>query len=198
MKQQENVPPKTSAGVAASAPVREHDKQDADQERREGRSTGSVITVSQKSGGGGLLQAVVLGDSGFMVLSRDSSGGWGVRQSIDEERIEEQQHYFNNPFQLGTLGGGEVNTPADALRLSLPLSRGDLVLLATDGLFDTLFEQDIEHIVDERLGEADHSQQEPQAVAGLLNDTATALVDAAQVRSNPRSLSCRDALRKSS
>ena len=164
----------------------------------EGRSTGSVITVSQKSGGGGLLQAVVLGDSGFMVLSRDSSGGWGVRQSIDEERIEEQQHYFNNPFQLGVLGGGEVNTPADALRLSLPLSRGDLVLLATDGLFDTLFEQDIEDIVDERLGDADHSRQEPQAVAGLLSDTATALVDAAQVRSNHRSLSCRDALRKSS
>ena len=154
----------------------------------EGRSTGSVIAVSHEDGGGGLLQAVVLGDSGFMVLSRDSSGGWGVRQSIDEERIEEQQHYFNNPFQLGTLGGGEVNPPADALRLSLPLSRGDLVLLATDGLFDTLFEQDIEHIVEERLGEADHSQQEPKAVAGLLNDTATALVDAAQVRPNPRSL----------
>ena len=165
----------------------------------EGRSTGSVITVSQKSGGGGLLQAVVLGDSGFMVLSRDGGGGgWGVRQSIDEERIEEQQHYFNNPFQLGTLGGGEVNTPADALRLSLPLSRGDLVLLATDGLFDTLFEQDIEDIVEERLGEADHSQQEPEVVATLLNDTATALVDAAQVRTNSRSLSCRDALRKSS
>ncbi len=45
--------------------------------------------------------------------------------------------------------------------------------------------EDIEDIADERLGDADHSQQEPQAVAGLLSDTATALVDAAQVRQIP-------------
>lgn len=120
----------------------------------EGRSTGCVVTVELKPAtGAGILNATVLGDSGFMVLAppgRDSTRrGWTVRYTCDEERIEEQQHYFNCPFQLGTLGGGEMNTPADAFQANFSLECGDVVIVATDGLFDTLFAEDIVKMFDE-------------------------------------------------
>ncbi len=120
----------------------------------EGRSTGCVVTVEREAAtGGGILNATVLGDSGFMVLSppghRPNHDGWSVRYTCDEERIEEQQHYFNCPFQLGSLGGGEMNTPADAFHARVPLEHGDVVIVATDGLFDTLFDEDIANMFDE-------------------------------------------------
>jgi hypothetical protein len=120
----------------------------------EGRSTGCVVTVERKAAtGGSILNATVLGDSGFMVLSPPGQGpqdaGWSVRYTCDEERIEEQQHYFNCPFQLGSLGGGEMNTPADAFHASIALEHGDVVIVATDGLFDTLFDEDIVNMFDE-------------------------------------------------
>ena len=121
----------------------------------EGRSTGCVVTVEREATtGSGILNATVLGDSGFMVLAPPgqgptTAGGWGVRYTCDDERIEEQQHYFNCPFQLGTLGGGEMNTPADAFHVSVSLEPGDVVIVATDGLFDTLFDEDIASMFDE-------------------------------------------------
>lgn len=132
----------------------------------EGRSTACIVTVERKAAsGGGILNATVLGDSGFMVLSPPGHGpieaGWSVRFTCDEERIEEQQHYFNCPFQLGSLGGGEMNTPADAFHSSIALEHGDVVIVATDGLFDTLFDEDIVNMFDEyahmRLDRASHS-----------------------------------------
>ena len=109
----------------------------------EGRCTGCVVTVERDAAGGGTLNATVLGDSGFMVLAPGGTGGWTVRYTCDKERVEEQQHYFNCPFQLGTLGGGEMNTPADAFHASVALEKDDVVIVATDGLFDTLFDEDI-------------------------------------------------------
>ena len=122
----------------------------------EGRCTGCVVTVERGGdgdSGGGVLHATVLGDSGFMVLRAPNPGkdqsGWAVRYTCDEERIEEQQHYFNCPFQLGTLGGGEMNTPADSFHAKVALEEGDVVIVATDGLFDTLFDEDIVNLFNE-------------------------------------------------
>ena len=115
----------------------------------EGRCTGCVVTVERDAAGGGTLNATVLGDSGFMVLKPGGRHGWMVRYTCDEERIEEQQHYFNCPFQLGTLGGGEMNTPADAFHASVALEKDDVVIVATDGLFDTLFDEDIVNLFNE-------------------------------------------------
>ena len=128
----------------------------------EGRSTGSVIAVSHEDGGGGLLQAVVLGDSGFMVLSRDGGGGWGVRQSIDEERIEEQQHYFNCPLQQGS---GSRDRPEHGARELLEVRDGDLILMATDGVFDNHFDDEMAALLAPPLASGDSAQQLAEHVA---------------------------------
>ena len=42
-----------------------------------------------------------------------------------------------------------MNTPADAFHAMIPLEHGDVVIVATDGLFDTLFDEDIANMLDE-------------------------------------------------
>lgn len=74
-----------------------------------------------------------LGDSGFLVVR----GGKVVHRS------EEQQHYFNTPFQLSlapTVLEGVVikDSPESAQTSSFAVEAGDLILLGTDGLFDNM------------------------------------------------------------
>lgn len=49
---------------------------------------------------------------------------------------EEQQHDVDFPFQLGD---GSTDTPKDAIRLLIPVQRGDIVLMGTDGVFDNVY-----------------------------------------------------------
>ena len=42
-----------------------------------------------------------------------------------------------------------MNTPADAFHVTVSLEPGDVVIVATDGLFDTLFDEDIANMFDE-------------------------------------------------
>ncbi|XP_070572999.1 protein phosphatase PTC7 homolog [Ptychodera flava] len=73
-----------------------------------------------------------LGDSGFLVVR----GGKVIHRS------EEQQHYFNTPFQLSIsppgLGVVLSDTPESAVSSEFGLKEGDLILMATDGLFDNM------------------------------------------------------------
>ncbi|TDH67174.1 hypothetical protein CCR75_006609 [Bremia lactucae] len=76
-------------------------------------------------------------------------------------RSPQQLHYFNCPFQLGFANATVVNdvvkdltntshairrdkalfeTPENGVRLRVPVREGDLILLATDGLFDNVDE----------------------------------------------------------
>jgi protein phosphatase PTC7 len=89
-------------------------------------------------------------------------------------RSPQQLHYFNCPFQLGFVGsqirqdvtedlakapGAETptpmnegplfETPEQGVRLRVPLLEGDLILLATDGLFDNVDEEVLLEIVSE-------------------------------------------------
>lgn len=83
-----------------------------------------------------------LGDSGFLVIR----GGKVVHRS------EEQQHYFNTPFQLAvapTVLEGMVlsDSPESAQTSSFAVQAGDIILLGTDGLFDNMKEEMIlQHI----------------------------------------------------
>jgi protein phosphatase PTC7 len=75
-------------------------------------------------------------------LNLGDSGVWVLRRTVESQfslvhRSQVQQHAFNTPFQLGTQSrdsarDGELGTFAGRA--------GDLVLLATDGLFDNLSE----------------------------------------------------------
>ncbi|CAH0478247.1 unnamed protein product [Peronospora belbahrii] len=83
-------------------------------------------------------------------------------------RSPQQLHYFNCPFQLGFAGADLVSnvvedlargahspmrekplfeTPDNGMRLRVPVLEGDLIILATDGLFDNVDEEDLLEIV---------------------------------------------------
>ena len=110
----------------------------------EGRSTACFASVAA-----GRLRWSNLGDSCCWVLRPR-----GARLSI-AHRTKSQLHEWNCPFQLGRLGGTELNTPADAMSSSdeMALLAGDTVLLATDGLTDALHPLEILEIAHSARGQ---------------------------------------------
>lgn len=79
------------------------------------------------------LYTANIGDSGFLV----------VRQGEVVHRSHEQQHYFNTPFQL-SLPPPELRSevlsdqPESADQYEFSVEDGDVILLATDGIFDNV------------------------------------------------------------
>jgi len=71
-----------------------------------------------------------LGDSGAMLL-RDGQVVF---------RTEEQTHGFNFPRQLGT---GSQDTPNDADVITIDALPGDIIIVASDGVWDNLFDDDV-------------------------------------------------------
>lgn len=66
-----------------------------------------------------------------------------VRSGEIVHRSEEQQHYFNTPFQLSLPPPGHgdnvlSDSPESADTLNFPVEDGDVILVATDGLFDNV------------------------------------------------------------
>ncbi|KAJ1924646.1 hypothetical protein IWQ60_005052 [Tieghemiomyces parasiticus] len=76
------------------------------------------------------LRVANLGDCGLAI----------VRHGEFVFRTEEQQHSFNFPYQIGT---GCADRPEDAQVFTVKVQKGDIILLASDGLFDNLFDEDI-------------------------------------------------------
>uniref|UniRef100_A0A2P2HYR4 Protein phosphatase n=1 Tax=Hirondellea gigas TaxID=1518452 RepID=A0A2P2HYR4_9CRUS len=81
----------------------------------------------------GILSSANIGDSGYLVVR----GGHVVHRS------HEQQHYFNTPFQLslpppGTSGHVLSDSPSSADTREFEVEAGDILLVATDGVFDNL------------------------------------------------------------
>lgn len=97
-----------------------------------GSSTACILLFNQLNS---CMYAANLGDSGFVV----------VRNNEIVHRSVEQQHYFNCPFQLAILPGEQENLlmqdkPESANLSEFKLKEGDLIVLATDGLWDNLNE----------------------------------------------------------
>jgi len=95
-----------------------------------GSSTACVAIFNHADG---KLYSANIGDSGFLVFR----GGRVVHRS------HEQQHYFNTPFQL-SLPPSDMATevlsdaPESADRYEFSVEDGDVILLATDGVFDNI------------------------------------------------------------
>jgi len=97
----------------------------------------------------GTLEVANLGDSGFILLRLN-----GVHASS-----EPQTHAFNTPYQLSVVppsmllraaafGGAQLmDQPRDAEVTRHSLRHGDVLIFASDGLWDNLFNQDILRIV---------------------------------------------------
>ena len=90
-----------------------------------GSSTLSLATLK-----GNVLQVGNLGDSGVIV----------IRNGDIIFRTVEQQHGINHPYQMGT---GAQTTAEDADVTKLFVEEGDIVLAATDGILDNLFDDQI-------------------------------------------------------
>ncbi|KAF5693431.1 2C phosphatase [Fusarium denticulatum] len=112
-----------------------------DKSLRAGGSTACVAIA----GADGNLDVANLGDSGFLQLRLN-----GVHTYS-----EPQTHAFNTPFQLSLVppsvaarmaafGGAQLSDlPRDADVTQHALRHGDILILATDGVLDNLFNQDI-------------------------------------------------------
>ncbi|KAI8046237.1 protein phosphatase PTC7 homolog fig isoform X2 [Drosophila gunungcola] len=95
-----------------------------------GSSTACLVTMHRREC---TLYTANLGDSGFMV----------VRNGQVLHRSQEQTHDFNTPYQLAVAPENQrdyvySDRPEMAVSTRHSLQPGDLVLLATDGLFDNL------------------------------------------------------------
>ncbi|KAF3850649.1 hypothetical protein F7725_012421, partial [Dissostichus mawsoni] len=90
-----------------------------------GSSTACIVVLDRRSH---RLHTANLGDSGFLVVR----GGEVVHRS------DEQQHYFNTPFQL-SIAPREPRGPCSATdSSSFDVQLGDIILTASDGLFDNM------------------------------------------------------------
>lgn len=58
-------------------------------------------------------------------------------------KSEDMQHSFNQPFQIGTNG----DDPRDADIRSYRINEGDIVIVGSDGLFDNIYNEHIERVV---------------------------------------------------
>lgn len=95
-----------------------------------GSSTACVVVLQ---GEALRLSSANIGDSGFLV----------VRDGTVVHRSQEQQHYFNTPFQLslpppGTSQHVLSDRPESALLGEFNVREGDMLMVATDGVFDNL------------------------------------------------------------
>ena len=97
-----------------------------------GSCTACIVSLSREEK---TVYAANLGDSGFRIIREGKMVHWS----------EEQQHYFNTPFQLAvapsTLQGMVFSDSPDvADSTSFGVKEGDIILVGTDGLFDNLNE----------------------------------------------------------
>ena len=132
----------------------------------------SGFLLLRKFGGSGADGALLPGDAGSGALGtldtygatpagggRAGGGGLGHHVAF---RSPQQLRAFNAPFQLGTAPDrppdddshdDRFETPHDAALVRVPVRQGDVVVLATDGLFDNMPEADVLQIVDEYADE---------------------------------------------
>ncbi|KAF7148454.1 hypothetical protein RHSIM_Rhsim03G0031700 [Rhododendron simsii] len=94
----------------------------------QGSSTACILTLK-----GDVLHAVNIGDSGFAVIR-----GWKI---VYKSPVQHRR--FNCPLQLGNWR----DNPSMAEELKVGVIPGDIVVAGTDGLFDNLYESEIEELV---------------------------------------------------
>lgn len=107
------------------------------------------------------LHTANLGDSGFML----------VRSGRVLARSQEQQHYFNAPFQLTVVpppyrGNVICDSPSEAETSSIGVEVGDIILVASDGLFDNMSDAMIlTHLHQVKLRQPETVRQAAECIA---------------------------------
>ncbi|KAJ5780842.1 hypothetical protein N7457_006002 [Penicillium paradoxum] len=126
-----------------------YDQVVADSTIRAGGSTASVGVALPD----GRVELANLGDSGSVLLRRAAVHHYSVPQT----------HGFNTPYQLSVIpprmraqasvfGGAFLEDfPRDASVTNIQMQHGDVLLIATDGVFDNLNNQDILKLITSRM-----------------------------------------------
>jgi len=113
---------------------------------------GSTALLGQLTGN--TMAILNLGDSGAILLRPALRTPPGSEKPLLFPRVifrsSDQTHYFNCPYQLGS-GNSPIEAP-DFVRVRV--RTGDLVVAATDGVFDNLFDHQVQAIVARHLGGA--------------------------------------------
>eukprot|EP00927_Polykrikos_kofoidii_P070655 TRINITY_DN67066_c0_g1_i1.p1 TRINITY_DN67066_c0_g1~~TRINITY_DN67066_c0_g1_i1.p1 ORF type:complete len:360 (-),score=32.92 TRINITY_DN67066_c0_g1_i1:117-1196(-) len=140
---------------------------------------GSTALLGQLNGR--ILSILNLGDSGVIVLRPSTRPAWRSQHRAGRPRLfprvlfrsSDQTHYFNCPYQMGS--SGPLEEVPDFVRIRV--RAGDLLIAGTDGVFDNLFDHQVQGIVAQRLSNAwlDQSSLEP-----LLQGVATSIAEEAQ------------------
>ena len=138
------------------------------------------------------LTVLNLGDSGFRLFRPVAHPSSPAFELIARSRS--QQHYFNCPFQLGT---GSADRPRDADRYREAVRPGDIVVLATDGVFDNMFDDEIAQVLCEEpsamtlteVGSTDADAREDARVADGVSTGASAASLAERIARKARALS---------
>ncbi|XP_055823249.1 probable protein phosphatase 2C 55 [Solanum dulcamara] len=99
-----------------------------------GSSTACILTLTCD-----IVHAVNVGDSGFVV----------IRDGVIVYKSEIQQKRFNYPFQLGN--GVKLDDPNVAQEIKVTVRTGDVIVMATDGLFDNVHGSELEILVRDGL-----------------------------------------------
>ena len=126
----------------------------------QGSSTATVLVIDRETG---LLKSSLLGDSGYMILSRRDLRGHSKERTRAGQRYYErfrspqQEHHFGYPYQLGHHDNSD--RPEDALNLRQRVVPGDVVVLGTDGLFDNLHSEEVVACVNGLPCSSDHGSQ---------------------------------------
>jgi len=119
-----------------------------------GSSTACIISID-----GNTLHSSNLGDSGFRIFRR------GEIALVSKS----QQHKFNTPYQLGSESD---DTPNHANEVEFTLRDGDIIVIGTDGLFDNLYDGDIEKII-KQFSEYSSTEDLASGIANKAYDIST-------------------------
>ncbi|KAJ5732820.1 hypothetical protein N7493_004301 [Penicillium malachiteum] len=122
-----------------------------------------VADPSIKAGGSTASVGVALPDGRVELANLGDSGSVLLRLAAVHHYSVPQIHAFNTPYQLSIIpprmraqasvfGGGYLEDfPSDASVTNVQMQHGDVLMLATDGVFDNLYNQDILKIVSSRM-----------------------------------------------
>ncbi|KAL3840316.1 hypothetical protein ACJIZ3_024907 [Penstemon smallii] len=123
--------------------------------KAKGSSTACIIALTDQG-----LNAVNLGDSGFMV----------VRDGCTVFRSPVQQHDFNYTYQLESGNSGDL--PSHGQVFTIPVAPGDVIIAGSDGLFDNLYNNDITAVVVHAVRAGFGPQVTAQKIAALARQRA--------------------------
>ncbi|CCG84211.1 protein of unknown function [Taphrina deformans PYCC 5710] len=138
--------------TSMSDPLNKHEKhlrEDGVEIEYQGSTTLLVGALqADPEGPGTKLHIVNIGDSGLLLI-RDGTVSFAT---------EEQQHWFDCPFQIGH---NSPDTPATSGVLStVDLRAGDLVVASTDGLGDNVYPSQILEVIEAEERQATEANQD--------------------------------------